>query len=168
LALPNGIGEHYQHIFVGTTVVEFIARTKTLRQTRPQHYFDLWQVCNVALGVLRMTGPTASGDALKIWWPAKNQAQNEMLGLRTGAKWGTLFKDNPEQAVFAITTSHCLRLGQQITCRVPLSWDYRIHKAFRTWYSRTTSSQPFHRCMPLLSRILSPEQMPRSKKSSVN
>jgi len=121
------IGSDYENIFVGTTVSEFCARAKTLRQTRPGDYFDLWEVCDIALGVLHSTGPTPSSDALKIWWPSRNEMQNETLGLHVGEKWATLLKDSPDQAVFAAATPTCLHLGQRISCREPWSWDYRIH-----------------------------------------
>jgi len=117
----------YRHIFVGTTVSEFCARANILRQTNSSDYHDLWVVCNVALSVLHLTGPTAGGDTLKIWWPSPNETENETLGLHVDGNWATLFKDNPDQAVFAVATPSCLCLGNRITCREPWSWDYRIH-----------------------------------------
>jgi len=115
------IRNDFQHVFAGTTVADFRIRAQALKET--DHYSDVWEVCNVALRVLYQTGSTPSGDALNVWWPF----ETETLSLHVVEGWARLFKDSPDQAIFAAATPNCLCLGQSITCRRPWQWDHNIH-----------------------------------------
>ena len=115
------IRNDFQHVFAGTTVADFCIRAQALKET--DHYSAVWEVCTVALSVLYLTGSTPSGDALNIWWPF----ETEILSLHVVEGWARLFKDSPDQAIFAAATPNCLCLDQSITCRRPWLWDRNIH-----------------------------------------
>jgi hypothetical protein len=114
---------HFEDIFIGTEPADFCSRVKNLAQTDFACYIDLWEFCNVALGVLYWTGSSPNLDAVKIWWPF----DNETLCLQVNNGWPQLLKDAVDRASFAVATPKCLSLGANITCRDrELHWDHDI------------------------------------------